>query len=46
MILYGGGSVECFGILDKVKIVFKLCEVGEFGGIEVNFIYEMLIKVI
>lgn len=46
LILYGGGSVERFGTLDKVKAALKSREVGEFGGIEANPTYETLIKAI
>lgn len=46
LILYGGGSVERFGTLDKVKTALKSREVGEFGGIEANPTYETLIKAI
>ncbi|MCB2822617.1 iron-containing alcohol dehydrogenase, partial [Listeria monocytogenes] len=46
LILYGGGSVERFGTLDKVKTDLKSREVGEFGGIEATPTYETLIKAI
>jgi NADP-dependent alcohol dehydrogenase len=46
LILYGGGSIKKIGLLDKVKKVLKDYEVGEFGGIEPNPVYETLMKAV
>ena len=44
LILYGGGSINKIGLLDKVKQVLKDYKIGEFGGIEPNPTYETLMK--
>ncbi len=42
LIMYGGGSVKKTGLLDKIKIVLKDYDIGEFEGIEPNPSYETL----
>ncbi|MFS8115366.1 iron-containing alcohol dehydrogenase [Rhizobium jaguaris] len=44
LLLYGGGSIKRNGIYDKVKAALSACEVTEFGGIEVNPVYETIMK--
>lgn len=46
LILYGGGSVKCFGTLDKVKTYLEGRQVFEFGGIEPNPQYDTLMKAV
>ena len=44
LLLYGGGSIKANGIYDRVKSGLRGCHVVEFGGIEVNPVYETLLK--
>ncbi len=44
MIAYGGGSVRKNGVLDEVKSALRGYDVLEFGGIQPNPEYEMLLK--
>ncbi|MBC1308199.1 iron-containing alcohol dehydrogenase [Listeria booriae] len=46
LVLYGGGSVERFGTLAKVREALSGHTFGEFGGIEANPTYETLIKAV
>lgn len=46
LILYGGGSVERFGTLDRVKEALADYKFGEFGGIEANPTYETCMKAV
>jgi len=46
LLIYGGGSIKKFGLLDKVKNILKDYELGEFGGIEPNPTYETLMKAV
>ncbi len=46
LITYGGGSVQRFGTLDKVKAALGDRIVFEFGGIEANPTYGTLIKAV
>lgn len=46
LITYGGGSVERFGTLDRVKSALENYEVGEFGGIEANPTFETCMKAV
>lgn len=44
LMVYGGGSIFKNGIYDKVKSALQDFEVLEFGGVEANPYYEILIK--
>lgn len=46
LITYGGGSVNRFGTLERVKNALVDYEIGEFGGIEANPTYETCIKAV
>ncbi len=46
LILYGGGSVQKSGLLDRVKEKLSAYTVGTFGGIEPNPTYETLMKAV
>ncbi|MEF9959542.1 MAG: iron-containing alcohol dehydrogenase [Niameybacter sp.] len=46
LVLYGGGSVQRFGTLDKVKGFLEGRAVFEFGGIEPNPKYDTLMKAV
>ena len=46
LLIYGGGSIKKFGLLDKVKNTLKEYNLGEFGGIEPNPTYETLMKAV
>ncbi|PKI11124.1 NADH-dependent alcohol dehydrogenase, partial [Shewanella sp. 11B5] len=46
LITYGGGSVQRFGTLDKVKAALGNRTVFEFGGIEANPKYDTLVKAV
>ncbi|WP_088841040.1 iron-containing alcohol dehydrogenase [Listeria sp. ILCC797] len=46
LILYGGGSVEKFGTLLKVREALHGHTTGEFGGIEANPTFETLIQAV
>ncbi|VVS92545.1 iron-containing alcohol dehydrogenase [Desulfoluna spongiiphila] len=46
LVLYGGGSVERFGTLEKVTSALKEREVVTFGGIEPNPKYTTLMKAV
>lgn len=46
LIIYGGGSVKKIGVLDQVFIVLNGLDVFEFGGIELNLFYEILMNVV
>lgn len=43
LLLYGGGSIKRNGTYDKVREGLRSCAVTEFGGIEVNPVYETII---
>ena len=36
LLTYGGGSIKCIGLHDKVKSLLKDFEIYELGGIEPN----------
>lgn len=44
LVLYGGGSVERFGTLAKVREALAGRDFGEFGGIEANPTFETLVR--
>lgn len=44
LLLYGGGSIKRNGVYDQVKAATAKCEVTEFGGIEVNPLYETILR--
>ena len=44
LIIYGGGSIKKNGVYDQVKDALKAHNVVEFGGIEVNPLYETCMK--
>ncbi|MEE9913076.1 MAG: iron-containing alcohol dehydrogenase [Deltaproteobacteria bacterium] len=44
MITYGQESAKKYGVLDEVKAALQGCELTDFGGIEPNPEYEMLVK--
>jgi NADP-dependent alcohol dehydrogenase len=44
LLLYGGGSIKRNGVYDQVKAATQKCEVTEFGGIEVNPLYETILR--
>ncbi|EUJ31550.1 NADH-dependent butanol dehydrogenase a [Listeria cornellensis FSL F6-0969] len=46
LVLYGGGSVERFGTLAKVREALTGHTFGEFGGIEANPTYATLLRAI
>jgi len=46
LIIYGGGSVQRFGTLDKVKSALADYQVGEFSGIEPNPTFETAMKAV
>jgi NADP-dependent alcohol dehydrogenase len=46
LFLYGGGSIKKNGVYDQVKAALKGRRVTEFGGIEVNPLYETCLKAI
>lgn len=46
LITYGGGSVERFGTLGKVRSALKNREYIEFGGIEANPQYDTVMKAV
>lgn len=46
LITYGGGSVERFGTLSRIKEALLEYEVGEFGGIEANPTYTTCMKAV
>lgn len=46
LITYGGGSVQRFGTLDRVKEALNGFEFGEFGGIEANPTYETCMEAV
>lgn len=46
MIVYGGGSAKKYGTIDKVILVFGIRSVVEFGGVEVNSEFDILMKAV
>ncbi|MCC5894568.1 MAG: iron-containing alcohol dehydrogenase [Alkalibacterium sp.] len=46
LILYGGGSVQRFGTLERVKHALSDFTIGEFGGIEANPTYDTCMKAV
>lgn len=44
MITYGAASAKKYGVLDEVRAALAGCDMTEFGGIEPNPEYEMLLK--
>lgn len=44
LLTYGGGSVKRNGVLDEVYKALRGFDVGEFGGIEPNPVYETLMR--
>lgn len=46
LLLYGGGSIKRNGVYDQVKTALKNHRVIEFGGIEVNPLYETCLKAV
>jgi NADP-dependent alcohol dehydrogenase len=44
LLLYGGGSIKKNGVYDQVKKALAGREVEEFGGVEVNPVYETILK--
>lgn len=46
LLLYGGGSIKRNGVYDQVKTALKNHRVLEFGGIEVNPLYETCLQAV
>jgi len=46
LLLYGGGSIKRNGVYEQVKAALKDHRVIEFGGIEVNPLYETCLKAV
>lgn len=46
LLLYGGGSIKRNGVYDQVTTALKNHRVIEFGGIEVNPLYETCLKAV
>jgi NADP-dependent alcohol dehydrogenase len=46
LLLYGGGSIKRNGVYDQVKAALKNHRVIEFGGIEVNPLYETCLNAV
>lgn len=46
LMLYGGGSIKANGVYDQVKAALGERRVIEFGGIEVNPLYETCLKAV
>ncbi|MBN2505432.1 MAG: iron-containing alcohol dehydrogenase [Verrucomicrobia bacterium] len=46
LLLYGGGSIKRNGVYEQVKATLKNHRVVEFGGIEVNPLYETCLKAV
>src|SRR5690606_33723232 len=44
LLLYGGGSIRRNGVYDQVEAALADCDVAEFGGIEVNPVYETILE--
>lgn len=44
LLLYGGGSIKRNGVYDQVMAALAGCDVAEFGGVEVNPVYETILK--
>jgi NADP-dependent alcohol dehydrogenase len=44
LLLYGGGSIRQNGVYDQVKAALSGVSITEFGGVEVNPVYETLQK--
>ncbi len=44
LLLYGGGSIKKNGVYDQVMVALKGCDIEEFGGVEVNPVYETILK--
>ena len=44
LLLFGGGSIKKNGVYDQVMAALRDCTVAEFGGVEVNPVYETILK--
>lgn len=44
LLVYGGGSIKRNGVYEQVRAALATCEVSEFGGIEVNPLYETCLR--
>lgn len=46
LLIYGGGSIKRNGVLNEVYEALRGFDVGEFGGIEPNPVYETLMRTV
>jgi NADP-dependent alcohol dehydrogenase len=44
LLLYGGGSIKKNGVYDQVMAALADCTIEAFGGVEVNPVYETILK--
>jgi NADP-dependent alcohol dehydrogenase len=42
LLVYGGGSIKQNGVYEQIKAALRAVDVTEFGGVEVNPVYETL----